>query len=134
MIASVGIVAHQEQFREASQEVCGGISAKPATERSMRRLAGTPLSGIHKKGKLLAYGACISEGLTIRDSAQRCNLSIPTAFYWRHRFLSQQTQEDRNLTGIVEVDETFFLESQKGNRNLDRKAHKRGGKASKQGL
>ena len=95
---------------------------------------GTSLKGIHKKGKWLAYGACISEGLTIRDSAQRCNLSIPTAFYWRHRFLNQQTQEERNLTGIVEVDETFFLESQKGNRNLDRKTRKRGGKASKRGL
>ena len=34
----------------------------------------------------------------------------------------------------LEVDETFFLESQKGNRNLDRKVRKRGGKASKRGL
>ena len=34
----------------------------------------------------------------------------------------------------MEVDETFFLECQKGNRNLDRKARKRGGKASKRGL
>ena len=38
------------------------------------------------------------------------------------------------LTGIVEVEETYVLESQKGNRNLDRKAHRRGGKASKRGL
>ena len=38
------------------------------------------------------------------------------------------------LTGIVEVDETYVPESQKGNRNLDRKAHRRGGKASKRGL
>ena len=34
----------------------------------------------------------------------------------------------------MEVDETSFLESQKGSRNLDRKARKRGGKASKRGL
>ena len=33
MTASVGIVMLQEKFRETSQEVCGGISAKPATER-----------------------------------------------------------------------------------------------------
>ena len=34
----------------------------------------------------------------------------------------------------MEVDETFFLERQKSNRNLDRKVRKRGGKASKRGL
>ena len=35
---------------------------------------------------------------------------------------------------IVEVDETYVLESRKGDRNLDRKARRRGGKASKRGL
>ncbi len=38
------------------------------------------------------------------------------------------------LRGIVEADETFVLSSRKGERNLDRKARKRGGKASKRGL
>ena len=38
------------------------------------------------------------------------------------------------LTGIVEADESYILESRKGERNLDRKARKRGGKASKPGL
>ena len=38
------------------------------------------------------------------------------------------------LRGIVEADETFVLSSRKGERNLDRKARRRGGKASKRGL
>ena len=38
------------------------------------------------------------------------------------------------LKGIVEVDETYVPESRKGERNLDRKARRRGGKASKRGL
>ena len=38
------------------------------------------------------------------------------------------------LKGIVETDETYFLESRKADRNLDRKALRRHGKASKRGL
>lgn len=38
------------------------------------------------------------------------------------------------LRGIVEADETFVLASRKGERKLDRKPRKRGGKASKRGL
>ena len=38
------------------------------------------------------------------------------------------------LTGIVEADETCVPESRKGARNLERKAQRRGGKASRRGL
>ena len=48
--------------------------------------------------------------------------------FWAHR------TSPPKLKGIVEVDETYVLESQKGNRNLDRKARRRSGKASKRGL
>ena len=40
----------------------------------------------------------------------------------------------RPRKGVSSYDETFFLESQKGSRNLERKARKRGGKASKPSL
>ena len=48
--------------------------------------------------------------------------------------LGTQDQDPPKLKGIVEVDETHVLESRKGERNLDRKARRRGGKASKRGL
>ncbi len=38
------------------------------------------------------------------------------------------------LAGIVETDETFVLESRKGERTLGRKPRRRGGKAKKRGL
>ena len=38
------------------------------------------------------------------------------------------------LTGTVEADETYFLYSQKGARDLTRPPRKRGGKAKKRGL
>ena len=54
--------AAQEQFREVSQEDCGGISAKPATGRSMRRLA--PFCKVFtKKGSGLLTGPAFPRGL-----------------------------------------------------------------------
>ena len=43
-------------------------------------------------------------------------------------------QAPARLAGIVETDETFVLESRKGERKLDRKPRRRGGKARKRGL
>jgi len=51
-----------------------------------------------------------------------------------HRFLRAVTASAIKLRGIVEADETFVLSSRKGERKLDRKARRRGGKASKLGL
>jgi len=59
-----------------------------------------------------------------------------TAFRWRHRFLAALAgDKPGTLAGIVESDETFFLESFKGKRSgLLRAARKRGGKSAKRGL
>ncbi len=47
-----------------------------------------------------------------------------------HRFLAWvKLDRPRSLNGIVEADETFLLESQKGSRTLDRPARRRGGRA-----
>ena len=53
-----------------------------------------------------------------------------TAHRWRHHFLASVRQTPDRLAGIVEADETFVLESRKG----DRKPRRRGGKARKRGL
>ena len=58
-----------------------------------------------------------------------------TSFRWRHRFLFE-TKNDRpgKLAGIVEADETYLLESQKGSRHLTRPARRRGGVAHTRGI
>ena len=104
-----------------------------ARRKTFNATTGTSLHGLHKKDRWLAYGECLSDGMTIRDSAKRCKLGVSTSFRWRHRFLSTQDPDPSNLKGIVEADETYVLESRKGDRNLDRKARRRGGKASKRG-
>ena len=103
-------------------------------KKTFNAATGTPLAGLHRKDRWLAFGSCLADGLTVRASAQRCGFAVNTAFRWRHRFLTAENQKPRKLTGLVEADETYVLKSQKGERNLGRKARHRGGKASKRGL
>lgn len=52
----------------------------------------------------------------------------------RHRFLSEVVaHQPKGISGILEVDETYFRESQKGARKLTRPSRKRGGKAEGRG-
>ncbi len=74
--------------------------------KTFNAATGTPLSGLHRKDKWLAFGACLADGLTVRASAERCGVAIHTALRWRHRFLTAKDPETRRLTGIVEADET----------------------------
>jgi len=68
---------------------------------------------------------------SIRRCAAEVGIGVNTAFFWRHRYLNatENTFEPR-LEGIIEADETYFRESQKGSRHLTRPARKRASKAS----
>lgn len=71
---------------------------------------------------------------SLQQCASVCNISVRTAFIWRHKILSalQKDQDNRVLSGIIEADETFFGISYKGNHTkskdfvMPRKAYKRG--------
>ncbi len=44
--------------------------------------------------------------------ARAVGISVPTTFYWRHKILTALGKLPKpTLTGLVEADETFFLES-----------------------
>jgi len=101
--------------------------------KSFNALTGTPLARLRKKERWLDFGRSLSEDETVAASAGRCGVAVSTAFRWRHRFL-RSAKNAQTLRGIVEADETYVLSSRKGERHLDRKARKRGGKASKRGL
>ena len=98
-------------------------------------LTGTPLSKLHLRGKWLAYAQALNQGLSIPQVAQQLDIAWSTAFRWRHRFLQLPSQRQASaLHGIAEADESYFLESCKGQRALARKARRRGGKASQRGV
>jgi transposase-like protein len=96
-------------------------------------LTGSALSGLRQKDKWFDYLQCMFDSLPLRKAAQRVNIDLTTAFRWRHRFLNAPTKiQAKNVSGIVEADETFFLESFKGKRTIEhRKPRKRGGEGNK---
>ena len=99
--------------------------------RTFVALTGTPLMRLREPDKLLAYAACMSEGMTIRASAREVGLTLDRSFRWRHKFLSWiADQKPQGLTGLVEADETFFPKSYKGQRQeMPRPPRKRGAAA-----
>lgn len=73
----------------------------------------------------------------LQETAEKIRVSKTTVFYMRHRFLMFLTELpgfDGSLSGIIEADETYVLESQKGEKVTDRKPRRHGRKASKRGL
>ena len=104
--------------------------------RTFNALTGTPLARLHKKDRWTDQATALMTGESVAKAAVRCGVAYTTAFRWRHRFLSAPALDKPTcLTGIVEADETFILESFKGKRSdLPRPARKRGGKAAKAGL
>ena len=104
--------------------------------KSFNALTGTPLARLRKAEKHIENGECMVDGMSVRKTAKRLQVSAPTAFRWRHRFLlAQKDVQPAQLSGVVEVDETYFLESFKGQRQgIPRPSKTRGTPAKKSGL
>ena len=98
-------------------------------------LTGTPLARLRHRSRWLTFAEQLKLSHSVREAAKQTKIDKSTSFRWRHRFLEAEKQpECRALAGIVEADETFILESFKGQHNLPRPPRKRGGKAGKPGL
>lgn len=103
--------------------------------RSYNALTGTPLARLRHKEKWLPYLQCVLDSRTVRDAATVTGVHRTTSFRWRHRFVPGAMHERaRQLAALVEADETYLLESQKGSRHLNRPARKRGGVARRRGI
>jgi transposase-like protein len=104
--------------------------------RTFNALTQTPMARLRKRERWLDHARAMLESRSLSKTAELCGVHPTTAFRWRHRFLgSPATDKPRALTGIVEADETFLLESFKGRRSdLPRKPRKRGGSARHPGL
>jgi transposase-like protein len=127
---------HCQCERSVSRGTSNGLRRFCCTAcgKTFNALTGTPLARLRKKDRWLEFGEALSEGDTVKESAERCGVAASTAFRWRHRFLGAAKSEKKPLAGIVEIDETFVLASKKGERKLGRKPRRRGGKAQKRGV
>ncbi len=98
--------------------------------RTFNALTATPRARLHLRDKWIGQAQALGEGLSLNQVAQRLGVAQTTAFRWRHRFLAcPKSVQARQLLGIAEADESYFLVSCKGQRGLPRKARRRGGKA-----
>jgi transposase-like protein len=104
--------------------------------KTFNPFTGAAVAGLHKKDRWLDQARALVEGESLAKAAERCRIHPSTAFRWRHRFLAAlNLDKPKSLSGVVEADETFILESFKGRRSgLARPARRRGGKAAKRGL
>ena len=116
-------------YRERQRYLC------KSCKRTFTDLSKTALHYIHNKENFFYAIKLMLKGCSLTETAEIVKVSIPTAFNWRHKILdSLRYLEDDLLSGMVEADDTFFLYSQKGNRNIGRHPRKRGGKSKKQGI
>ncbi len=104
-------------------------------EKSFNDLSNPPISGTRYLGKCAKYFQMMVEGYTLPKIVKWLKIHISTAFYLRHKVLfSLRKMGFQILKGIVESDETFFRESLKGRKTLDREPKKRGERDKKRGI
>ena len=98
--------------------------------RTCNPLTGTPLAGLHKSDQWFCYLQAMMNGSSIRQAAKRCVINKNTALLCRHRFLAlSQNHQANHQEGIVEANESFFLESFKGQIDSHKKGQPRRGLA-----
>lgn len=103
--------------------------------RTCNALTGTPLARLRHREQWSQYAESMTQSMVVRKAAKLCGVDKNTSFRWRHRFLRLiADHRAAHVSGIVEADETFFLRSFKGQRDLPRPARKRGGKAKSKGM
>ena len=103
--------------------------------KTFNALTRTPLARLRHKEKWMDFISDLIQSKSVRESATHCDIPVSTSFRWRHRMLNNsKSLSTQHLHGIVEFDETYFLESHKGERHLKRAPRKRGGKATQRGI
>ena len=96
-------------------------------KKTFNALTSTPLAHLRVREKADQYLDCMRGDTTLRVAAKQCDISLPTSFRLRHRIMRIiETDQAELLSGISEIDETFLLESHKGERGLGETARKRG--------
>ncbi len=104
-------------------------------KRSFTEYSGTWMSGIHHKDKLDGYLKVMEQEKSLDKIKAALQINKKTAFDWRHKILTSLPESDQDdFTGITESDETFFLNSEKGSIQTNRKPRKRGGPSKSKGI
>jgi transposase-like protein len=94
--------------------------------RTFSDFTGTPIAYSKRAESWLVFTDCVLDSLTIRRSAARLNVRVPTAFRWRHALLSALRQAAAPvLAGRVELADARYRYSEKGARTPGPRAGER---------
>lgn len=87
--------------------------------RTFNDYSGSPIDGTHYPDKWMEFLTYMVDGKSCRYVAKALDIHISTAFRWRHSLLyALRKLEKDTLEGIVEMDETYFLHSRKGQKGV----------------
>ena len=90
---------------------------------------------VKQRGAWIGFAQSMLDGLSVRKAAKAAGIHQTTSFRGLHRLLAIPCErKDGELSGIVEADETYFLESYKGSHEMPRRSRRCGGAAEKRGL
>lgn len=104
-------------------------------KRTFSEFTSSAIHWLHKKEQFKEYLYFFLQGYSLRRIAGEMDICLKTAFDWRHKILYSLGKDNQeNLKGLIEVDDTYFLFSEKGNKSITRKSRKRGGVAGKDGI
>ena len=120
---------HCNSIKTIRRGVFKGVEQFTCNEckKHFRGSYGTALYRIRRKDKWQGYLRLMEQGYSIKRAAKELGIAIQTSFDWRHKILaSLQTTLPEQIGGIVECDEFQLTESDKGQKHIDRKPHKRG--------
>ena len=103
--------------------------------RTFTEYTGTWLSKLHKKDLTGEYLRLMSQEKSLDKIKVELHINKKTAFDWRHKILSGiENSQKGSFQGITESDDTFFLISEKGTKQIHRNPRKRGGKSKQRGI
>lgn len=103
--------------------------------KTFTEYTGTWQERLHKKELVEEYILMMSEQKSLDKISATLHINKKTAFDWRYKILNTFNQDQGDsFSGIVESDETFFEDSEKGNRHLDRPGRKRGTNPKRPGI
>lgn len=101
-------------------------------KRTFSSTTGSLIHNVKKKEKFIEYSNIVKEeGLhTINYMKKRLGISTQSSFDWRHRLLLSTRKKKEKFEGEVQMDDIWFLYSQKGRKGL-KYSRSRGGSKRK---
>lgn len=88
-------------------------------KKTFNSTSNTIFSGFHKShiNKFKKFIEYAINNLLLKRTAEICKISVSCAFHWRHKLIASLTNKQKynEITGLIEIDEIYFRNSNKGN-------------------